>query len=212
MAADSADSSAMRSHWFRRVRQGDPKAVAELLGWYRPLLRRMARGRLTQDVRRRTDESDVVQEVLRKAAQAAPHAKFADRASFGGWLATILDRQLVDARRRALARKRDVRREARLNSAEAQRQVFALALQRSLSDAVGLPAHADPAAAAAAVSQLPDHYRWVLWLRYHEGLTFEAIGARIERSAGAVRMLHNRAIANLQHTLRATRSPGDDTA
>ena len=41
----------------------------------------------------------------------------------------------------------------------------------------------------AAIDRLPDDYRQVIALRYHEGLAFDEVGRRLGRSADAARML-----------------------
>jgi RNA polymerase sigma-70 factor (ECF subfamily) len=48
---------------------------------------------------------------------------------------------------------------------------------------------------------LPEDYREVLILRHCEGLPFNDIGQRMERSSGAVRMLWLRAIGQLRERM-----------
>src|SRR5262249_36055546 len=49
-----------------------------------------------------------------------------------------------------------------------------------------------------ALQRLPEDYRQVITLRYLEGLTFEEIGPRMNRSADAVRKLWSRAMDRLR--------------
>ncbi len=58
------------------------------------------------------------------------------------------------------------------------------------------------AALNAALQRLPEHYRHVILWRQMENLSFEAMAARLGRSAEAVRKLWGRAILQLQHELR----------
>ena len=56
---------------------------------------------------------------------------------------------------------------------------------------------------ADALSRLPDDYRDVIVLRHIEGLPFEEVAARMERSAGAVRMLWLRALKKMREELES---------
>src|SRR2546426_51870 len=49
-----------------------------------------------------------------------------------------------------------------------------------------------------AIDHLPDDYRAVMALRYHDGLAFEEIGRRLGRSSDAARMLWARAVDRLK--------------
>jgi RNA polymerase sigma-70 factor (ECF subfamily) len=51
---------------------------------------------------------------------------------------------------------------------------------------------------ADTLAQLPVDYREVIVLRHIEGLPFEEVGRRMQRSAGAVRMLWLRALKQLR--------------
>jgi RNA polymerase sigma-70 factor (ECF subfamily) len=59
---------------------------------------------------------------------------------------------------------------------------------------------------ADVLSRLPEPYRQVIVLRNLQGLPHEEIARRLGRSAGAVRMLWVRALAQLR---QAMESPGD---
>jgi RNA polymerase sigma-70 factor (ECF subfamily) len=54
---------------------------------------------------------------------------------------------------------------------------------------------------AAALARLPDDYREVVILRNLEGLSHEEVARRMDRSAGAVRMLWVRALTRLREEL-----------
>jgi RNA polymerase sigma-70 factor (ECF subfamily) len=56
---------------------------------------------------------------------------------------------------------------------------------------------------ADALAVLPPDYRDVIVLRHVEGLPFEIVAQRMNRSAGAVRMLWLRALRSLRQTLGA---------
>jgi len=56
-------------------------------------------------------------------------------------------------------------------------------------------------AVAAAIDDLPEIMRTTLVLRYYEGLSFEAIGAMVERNEIAVRKRYSRALDELRKRL-----------
>jgi RNA polymerase sigma-70 factor (ECF subfamily) len=58
-----------------------------------------------------------------------------------------------------------------------------------------------------ALARLPEHYRQVVLMRHREGLSFEAIGQRLERSGEAVRKLWARAVEQLQEILEPPHEP-----
>src|SRR5262249_45936587 len=54
---------------------------------------------------------------------------------------------------------------------------------------------------ADTLANMPADYRDVIVLRHIEGLPFEEVAARMERSAGAVRMLWLRALKRMRESL-----------
>jgi RNA polymerase sigma-70 factor, ECF subfamily len=54
------------------------------------------------------------------------------------------------------------------------------------------------------LTRLPDDYREVLILRHIEGLSHDESACRLNRSAGAVRMLWVRALASLREAMNHT--------
>jgi RNA polymerase sigma-70 factor (ECF subfamily) len=60
------------------------------------------------------------------------------------------------------------------------------------------------------MAQLPDDYRDVLVLRNLQGLPFEDVARRIDRSVGATRMLWLRAIEKLRTLYRDEEQPSED--
>ena len=86
-------------------------AAGELFAEHRSRLKRMVQLRLHPRLRRRIDESDVVQEALLDAARRLPEFE-GSGASIFVWLRQITVHKLLDVHRRHLgAARRDVRRE-----------------------------------------------------------------------------------------------------
>jgi RNA polymerase sigma-70 factor (ECF subfamily) len=68
--------------------------------------------------------------------------------------------------------------------------------------------HGDPSAVLAdLLARLPEHYREVLKLRNIQGLSFEEVAAKLDRSPGATRMLWLRAIEKLRAVYRRAEQP-----
>lgn len=65
-------------------------------------------------------------------------------------------------------------------------------------------------AIARAVEALPDSMRGTLIMRYYEGLSFEEIGAIIDRNQAAVRKRYSRALEELRKLLSETLGPAAD--
>jgi RNA polymerase sigma-70 factor (ECF subfamily) len=184
----------------RRVKAGDDEAARLLFDRHLPELRAKARARLPAALRGKVSESDVVQDAW--LAAFLDVGKFEDRGdgSFAKWLQKILRHKLLDeVRRHARVGKRDARREERLVT------------DASVVDA-GQPSPSVEAAAAEksaalrdAIDDLPSDHAAVLRLIHQEGLTLVEAGARMGRSADAVRKLYGRALVRLGGRIRGVR-------
>jgi RNA polymerase sigma-70 factor, ECF subfamily len=185
-----------------RARAGEREALDRLLGLYRNYLRLLARTQVKIVLRGRLDPSDLVQEVLANAFEGFNQFKGATEGELTQWLRKILVRQLADQVKRHESQKRDVRREFSLD-----------ALDRSVVEAEGILVSrlSSPSSQAArrersvlladALEKLPADYREVIILRHLERVEFSEIARRMDRSAGAVRMLWVRALEKLRAAL-----------
>ena len=105
-----------------------------------------------------------------------------------------------------LAEKRDVRREVSLEEIGRRLEQSTVRLETLLAVEIGF---AQPPCGrrehemllADALAELPADYRDVIVLRHIEGLPFEEVAQRMERTAGAVRMLWLRALKKLREAL-----------
>jgi len=185
----------------RRVRAGDEAAARLLFERHLPALRAKARARLPRTLRGKVAESDVVQDAW--LAAFLDVGRFEDRGdgSFEKWLQKILRHKLLDeVRRHARVGKRDARREERL------------ATDASVVDAgqpspsVEVAAAEQAAALREAIDELASDHATVLRLVHQEGLTLVEAGARMGRSADAVRKLYGRALVQLGGRVRSRRN------
>ena len=187
------------------ARSGSPAALGRLFEMAREHLLLLADSELPSSIRAKVGASDIVQETACDAHRAFPGFSGATSEEFIAWLRAILQNNVVDAVRRFEGSlKRDVRRETVLHS---RHESGGRGLGRPQVTAATRPPERsairreDATAILAAVARLPDDYRLVLQLRYWEGLTFQQIGARVGRSAEAVRKLWYRGVQRLQSDL-----------
>ncbi len=155
-------------------------------------------------LRRRVAESDVVQEAYLTAFRRMEDFEERGEGSFGRWLAKIVDVKLQELVRRHIGTaKRDVRREM-LPAEGGEGEVVA---GREPTPSVGLVRAEEREALAKAMRDLPEDYRTVLQLAYHQRLPMAEIGRLTGRSEAAAGMLHARALKALGRLL--PRNEGD---
>lgn len=188
-----------------RIRRGDQTAKGELLGRFRPRLRRMVAARMDDRVAPRVDPSDVVQEALAAADRRLPeYLKQAD-SPFYPWLRQIAWDRLVDAHREHLhAAKRSVRREVSMQLSEASAICLAKQMAASATSPSGHLARKELRARIRAIlGELADLDREILILKHLEelsnsecatvlGITIVAVKKRYLRALGRVRSLMDR--------------------
>lgn len=85
---------------FRECRRGDNRALGPLLDELRAYLKAKAHDRLGDDIRRRVDESDIVQNTWLDACRSFSQFSGDDPERFRSWLVTILEYNVRDAIRR----------------------------------------------------------------------------------------------------------------
>lgn len=200
-------SSVELSKWFHRARNNAPGALEQLLLLYRPLLLKLAHQRLKKPLRVKVAPSDLVQSTMWKASGNFGKQSFEDRNAFVAWLTTILKHEAKDVYRRfQVAKKRDISRERPLLSAETKELLSRLSDRLANTTSGSCQPFEDVEKLVAALGQLPPHYQLVLKLRYYEKLKFVEIAQKLDRSADAVRVLHNRALRRLRDHLQDSES------
>jgi len=199
--ADQPSSDADRL--LQQARAGDESARGRLLESYRGHLAAAAQSLLDPALRSRVTSSEVVQETLLEAHRDFEHFAGQKEHGLAAWLHKILVRNLADLASFHHAARRDVRRD---RSLDAEPESTDPALGDALTAPISTPSdqamqHEEAEALAIALERLPDDYRRVFILRNLEGVTFEEIAARMGRSPSAVRMLWERALVKLAHTM-----------
>ena len=183
-----------------RARAGDRDSLGRLLQWYANYLNILASTQLDRRLRRRLNPSDIVQETM-----LAAHKDFGDfRGRSQGellcWLRTILINTLHRSFTRNIkVEKRDIRREISIDevSNRLDQSGYSLAAvipDRGQSPSTPMQAQERAVEIANQLSKLKPQYRDVIVLRVLQGLAFEDIAQRMNRTGGAVRMLWLRAL------------------
>lgn len=189
----------------RRAKDGDKQAVNDLLHRYRERLRRIARIRLSAEMRRSIDGSDILQNAMMIAYQRLGSFEFRDDASLIHWLSRILENQIRDAAKYHHAQKRDIRRQSDLEATTAT-GVPGLGARLADTSAQTPSEVAENRELAeiydAAVEELPDDQREAILLREYAGAEWDFVGEQLGRTPDAARELHRRAQIKLALLLK----------
>jgi RNA polymerase sigma-70 factor, ECF subfamily len=194
------------------ARRGSGSSIGQLLQLYRNYLTVLATTQIEKRLQPRLSPSDVVQETMLRAAKNFGQFRGATEQELVAWLRQILVNNLAKfVEQHVLAARRDVRREVsieRLGAAleRSTIQLAALLPAAGKSPSMAVQQREEAVVLADRLSQLPDDYREVLVLRNLQGLPFEEVAERMERSVGAVRMLWLRAIEKLRLVYRSEES------
>jgi RNA polymerase sigma-70 factor (ECF subfamily) len=185
------------------ARDGSPQDLGELLETCRNYLLMVANRELDAELQAKGGGSDLVQETFLDAQRDFGGFRGRTEGELLNWLRAILQHNLANFRRRYHATdRRAVTREVPLDDTHQGGE-----LRAALADDVPTPsgvavAREEVQLLERALDRLPETYRQVIRLRHQDQLAFEAIGARLDRSADAARQLWVRAIAELQKELR----------
>ena len=170
---------------------------------FRAYLRFLARTQLDQQLGRKVDPSDIVQQTLLQAHRARQQFRGTTSGEMAAWLRQILARVIVHTSRDYNSLKRDVRRERSLQHSLNHSSVC---LERFLQAEGSSPSHnleRDERALllAEALESLPDAQREAIVLQYWQGCSLAEIGERMERSPAAVAGLLHRGLKKLRSVL-----------
>jgi RNA polymerase sigma-70 factor (ECF subfamily) len=171
--------------------------LGQLLQTHRPYLLEISRRELGRTLQAKGAASDLVQEAFLDATRHFSRFHGVSSAQLRAWLRCLLLHRVSKQKRRfCRTRKRGIDRECRLE--EVDDSLFAAGPTPSQVVLAGEQLERFH----RAIQTLPDDYRLILQLRYQEGLTFTAIGARMGRTANAVRLLWLRAVERIKQSLR----------
>ncbi len=190
------------------ARLGQRDRLGALLELYRNYLLLVARTGIDLHLQGQVNPSDAVQEAFLEACRDFGQFRGSSEAEFLGWLRRILVHNLGRlAERQLRAGKRDARRQVSLEQRLATLEGSAAGLGAALVSAATSPSGQAQrrewgAVLADHLARLPADYREVIVLRNLEGLAFEEVGRRMDRTAAAVRVLWLRALDRLRRLLK----------
>jgi RNA polymerase sigma-70 factor (ECF subfamily) len=189
---------------FQALRGGDATAQGELLLRYQPWLKLLARLQLDSRFQGKFDPSDMVQQTFLEAYRAFPQFRGQSEPELRAWLRQILAHVLAhEIRRYHGTQQRDLDREVSLDQAleQSSQRLGDLLAAPGSSPSQQAARHEQEVLLATVLDRLPDDYREVIILRHLEGLSHDEIARRMQRKAGAVRMLWVRALTRLREEL-----------
>jgi RNA polymerase sigma-70 factor, ECF subfamily len=182
------------------ARAGSTDALGSALEACRAYLLIVAERELHPAVRAKGGASDLVQQTFLEAHRDFGRFHGNSQEELLAWLRQVLLNNLANFTRQHLqTKKRQADLEVRLGSGSGPAE-SRLAGSGTTASRVAM-AGEDAAALEAAMTRLPEDYRRVLALRYHEGRSFDEIAELIGRSANAARKLWARAVERLEREL-----------
>ncbi len=189
---------------FSSARAGSNSSLGKLLTLYSNYLKLLVTAQLDARLKGRVSASDIVQESFFEAHRDFPQFRGESPGEFIVWLRRIVVNNILRVvEQHVMTEKRDVRREVSMEEIGRRLEQSTVRLETLLAVEDNSPSgHAvqreDEIRLADTLAKLPADYREVIVLRHIECLSFEEVGQRMQRSAGAVRMLWLRALKLLR--------------
>lgn len=183
--------------WVRRLKEGDIKALEELVRCYQDRIYRLAYG-LLQDPE---DALDVTQEAFLRVHQSI--GRFAGKSAFFTWLYRIVVNLCHDTRRKKARRKHEFSLDQVLEEREeAGEAPLEIADPQGIGpDEVSADLELEMMV-RQAMESLPDKHRTTLLLREVEGLSYEEIAEATQVNIGTVMSRLHYARKRMQEMLR----------
>jgi RNA polymerase sigma-70 factor (ECF subfamily) len=166
-----------------------PRAVEEC----RPHLLELAKAELPVLMRPKVGVSDIVQETIIRGIELSSTFSGTTQQELFWWLRAILEKQLLNFRRRYFRKKRNPALEVLANSGHVNPKQ-----QEPVQDIVSSEQRE---LLENAISQLPEDYRNSILLRHWEKLTFAEIGVVTQKTEEAARKTWKRAVGQLKKIL-----------
>lgn len=188
------------------AKDGDESALNQLYRVYAERVRWMVRLRMGRELRSKLESMDLVQDTLIHALSGLDDFTYKDEGDFVRWLSKIAENELRGNLRRLHAEKRDVRKELRLdNYGPTTGDGFLVTLGpiEATTPSVIMSRKEDLAKLEKAMDELKPEYREAIILTKIEGLSYEKVATRLDKSPDAVRMLATRAMVALAAAFRS---------
>ena len=203
MWPDSAETQEL----LNQARQGQPRAVDQLLARHREPVRRMIGLRLDPAIAARVDASDIVQDVLLEASRRLGEYLREPAMPFHLWLRHIARDHLIDAHRRhRQAKRRTVDREQPMRAAFNERssvELIGRLIDRELTPATAAIRKELEKRFRGAVDGLAEEDREIILMRHFEQLSNQEAAEALGLTEAAASMRYLRAVRRLRASLTA---------
>lgn len=160
---------------------------------------------MNKELRPKLESMDLVQDILVHALQGLGNFTYENESDFIRWLSKIAENSLRDNVAKLHANKRDIRKEVRLGDYGSTTHDGFLKIPGpidSTTPSLIMSRREDLTKLEKAIDTLKSDYREVIVLNKIEGLSYDQIGGKLNKSADAVRMLLSRAMAALTTAFR----------
>lgn len=181
-----------------RAQGGDREALERLIARYYERVRPIVRARVGPRLRTRLDSTDLLQETFVEAVRMFDRFEVRDESSLIRWLSRIAELRVREAVQKMKAAKRDPRREVPIAAGASSASPVVDPADASPSPSENAVDREDAARFEHCLDRLRDEQREVILLRDFSGASWEDVAEAMGKpSAGAARMLHSRALAEL---------------
>ncbi|MFB0553856.1 MAG: sigma-70 family RNA polymerase sigma factor [Phycisphaerae bacterium] len=188
------------------AKDGDESALNKLWAVYGPRVLWLVRLRMGKELRSKLESMDLVQDVLVSALKDLGNFTYKNEGDLVRWLSRIADNRLRDNLDRLHADKRDIRKEVRLNNRRRITEdsfVPVAEFADTTTPSAIMSRKEDLAKLEKAMDELKSEYREAIILTKIEGLSYEKVATRLDKSPDAVRMLATRAMVALAAAFRS---------
>lgn len=188
------------------AKDGDQLALDQLCRVYAERVRWMVRLRMGKELRSKLESMDLAQEVFIHALEGLGDFTYKNEGDFVRWLSKIAENAFRDNLDKLHAEKRDIRKELRpggYGPTTGGRFFGAPGPIDATTPSAIMSKREDLARLEEAIDKLRPEYREVILLAKIEELSYNQIGDRLGKSAGAVKMLVSRAIVALASTFES---------
>lgn len=185
----------------RAAQEGCTESMGQLFAAYRPFLLAIARETLDEELRAKANPSDLVQQTFIEAQRDLGRAQLRGEDDLRAWLRKLLIHNVADFKQSYRRAKRSIRREVPVDAVAEEDFLATLSTGDAETPSRAASTREELARIEAALSRLSIEYRQVILWHNREHFSFVEIGARLNRSPDAVRMLWNRAVQRLKEEL-----------
>jgi len=192
-------------HLVVQAKQGDKSALNQLYSVYSERVRWMLRFRMGRELRSKLESMDLVQGTFLHAFSGLDSFTYKDEGDFVRWLSKIAENELRGNIKKLHADKRDIRKEVRLDNYQASTTgsfVGTLGPIEATTPSVIMSRKEELDKLTKAIDQLKPDYREVIIFTKIDGLSYDEIATRLDKSSNAVRMLATRAMVALAGAFR----------